>query len=224
MTTEITVNNQISHKHCNKWLQNFNKAKIYLIYNCSLTRHHRGETYRLLWTKLSHHLECVAGIVQPWPSYLKRLHSEQDVQIEFEDEKGMDGNGTATNDGTPVHSSKVSLNRRWKIWARPSSGEWQMYVFWHRTIPSALQHFFLPLWKIWVSFANVSICQCAALICLHVLSPHVELPPNAPFSMDMLIRKTYDKTIEDMYPILIQIHVCDCSKIWIALGPCCGTG
>ena len=62
------VNNQISHKHCNKWLQNFNKAKIYLIYNCSLTRHHRGETYRLLWTKLSHHLECVPGIVQPWPS------------------------------------------------------------------------------------------------------------------------------------------------------------
>ena len=32
------VNNQISHKHCNKSLQNFNKAKIYLIYNCSLTR------------------------------------------------------------------------------------------------------------------------------------------------------------------------------------------
>ena len=23
------VNNQISHKHCNKWLQNFNTAKIY---------------------------------------------------------------------------------------------------------------------------------------------------------------------------------------------------
>ena len=90
--------------------------------------------------------------------YLKRLHSEQDVQIEFEAEKGMDGNGTAANDGTPVHSSKVSLNRRCKIWARPSSGEWQMYVFRHRTIPSALQHFFpTPL-------RNMSqLCQCVYL-------------------------------------------------------------
>ena len=65
----------------------------------------------------------------------------------------------------------------------------------------------------------MSICQCAALICLNALSPHVELPPNAPFLMDMLIRKTYDKTIENMYPILTQIHVC-----CIAMGPCCGTG
>lgn len=105
---------------------------IYLIYNCILTRHNRGETYRLLWTKLSnvffppksfsalHRSAAVVIWALPeqevelplaWkvPSprecpgdspalavYLKRLRSEQDVQIEFEAEKGMDGNGTAT--------------------------------------------------------------------------------------------------------------------------------
>ena len=117
------------------------------------------------WPGRCHHLESVPGTVQPWPSTWSGCTVNRTCRSNLRPrkvwtatERQRNGNGTAANDGTPVHSSKVSLNRRCKIWARPSSGEWQMYVFRHRTIPSALQHFFpTPL-------RNMSqLCQCVYL-------------------------------------------------------------